>query len=205
MKLRSMCILLLAPIFACGRTEQRNFSDVKYRLASPLNAGLTRQVKNETIRVCYSDASNSAAHRNDVEFAILEWIRPLRSQSDTPLTNAVKLVSRGQPCDVAVSVGNYSPAYTDMGNLPSVHINSSGWYGSKTVTLHEMGHAFGLLDTYNGRGGSCQTGQPESVMCRASFTALKADDELGIIKMLHLVEGMPPAELQGDGSTVRVF
>jgi hypothetical protein len=77
-------------------------------------------------------------------------------------------------------VGTYSPAYTNMGNVPTVRVASSGWYGSDTVILHELGHAVGLYDTYNGRGGSCQQGQPDSVMCWARYTELTEDDILGI-------------------------
>ena len=75
-----------------------------------------------------------------------------------------------------------------MGRTPEVHINYSGWFGSKTVTLHEFGHAFGFLDTYVGSGGRCQSGQPDSVMCRASYDELKDDDVQGVQRMFEMLQ-----------------
>jgi hypothetical protein len=105
----------------------------------------------------------------------------MRSESTVSLANEVEIVGYNSTgCDVKTLVGNYNPARTQLGTTPTVYLNSAGWYGSSTVTLHEFGHAFGLLDTYNGTGGSCQTGQPASVMCYAKYDELLDDDIKGI-------------------------
>ena len=105
----------------------------------------------------------------------------MRALSAVPLADTVDVVPyNSSGCDVYIAVGNYSPATTQLGKTPRVNLNKSGWYGSSTVTLHEFGHAFGLLDTYSGRGGSCQPGQPASVMCYAKYDELMDDDIKGI-------------------------
>lgn len=184
--MRKFLGLALLVLTGCG-APHADVSDTKYRLGSTGYAGLTRKVEQPAIRVCYSDPRNSEAHREDVKFSILEWIDALRSVASVPLAEEVQLVASNAACDVNVYVGNYSPARTSMGGKPTVYINNTGWYGSRSVTLHEFGHAFGLLDTYSGRGGSCQTGQPDSVMCRASYVELKSDDIAGLRKMYDMV------------------
>jgi len=152
-----------------------------FRQAAKHLAGISAKVKKETIRVCLSDASNSEARKELLKSSILKWIEPMRSLSTVALASNVEVVPYNSTgCDVRTLVGNYNPARTQLGTTPTVYLNSTGWFGSSTVTLHEFGHAFGLLDTYNGTGGSCQTGQPASVMCYAKYDELLDDDIAGI-------------------------
>ena len=145
------------------------------------SAGIVTKIFNPEIKVCYSDYYNSQSMKDNVKSSILKWIDALRSVSSKPLASNVSINAwNSGGCDVYVSIGNYNPANTSMGKVPTVRIANGGWYGSSTVVLHEFGHAFGLLDTYNGRGGSCQPGQPSSVMCYAKFADLMADDAEGI-------------------------
>lgn len=178
---RVMGILLLFAVVGCGPngTKANRTSAPSYLRAGSAAAGLTRLINKPTVRICYTDASNSAQHRDDVEFAVLSWIEPLRSLTTDELATSVELTADGD-CDASVMIGNYSVAYTEIGTHPVVHLSYTGWYGSRTVTLHEFGHAFGLLDTYMGRGGACQRGQPDSVMCWASYTTLQPDDVAGV-------------------------
>lgn len=182
------CILLAAIILAsCGQRNE-NEAELDYKIANPSYAGLTRKITKESINICFNKQNNTAIHAEDAQSSILTWIDAVRPVTDIPLTKTVNIVDFNSPCDVKLYVGNYSPARTSLGSTPTVYLNYSGWYGSRNVTLHEFGHAFGLLDTYNGRGGSCQTGQPDSVMCTAKYLSLKADDVNGIRKMFQLVQ-----------------
>lgn len=167
---------------SCGRNVESQ-STLEYKLADKAYAGLLRKVHNPSIKICMASDANSMKHRDDVAHAIEEWTSALIGYAPTPVTKKVEFLAPNDPtCDATVFVGNYSPAYTNLGNTPSVHINYSGWFGSRTVTLHEFGHAFGLLDTYAGSGGSCQSGQPSSVMCNANFDHLQTDDTAGLRK-----------------------
>lgn len=158
-----------------------NDGSFDFRQAAKSLAGLSAKVKKETIRVCLTDSTNSAARRALLKDVILKWIEPMRALSTVALASNVELVAYNTTgCDVRTVFGNYNPARTQLGTTPTVYINNSGWFGSSTVTLHEFGHAFGLLDTYTGSGGACQTGQPASVMCYAKYDQLLDDDIKGI-------------------------
>jgi len=159
-----------------------------FRQAARSLAGLSAKVKKETIRICLNDSSNSAARKELLKTSVLKWIEPMRAISTVELTRKVEVVAYNSAgCDVRVNIGNYSPAYANLGTTPTVHLNTTGWFGSSTVTLHEFGHAFGLLDTYAGTGGSCQTGQPASVMCYAKYDELLEDDIKGIQSVYRTV------------------
>lgn len=155
--------------------------DLNFLKTQAAYAGLSRKVHQATMRVCYYDTSNSTRRKEVLKTSILKWVAALSDVAKKPLTNSVEIVGWGSAgCDLQFVVGNYSVAHAQMGVLPRVNVAPSGWYGSDTVILHELGHAFGLLDTYSGRGGACQAGQPSSVMCYASFMELKPDDIAGM-------------------------
>ncbi len=161
--------------------ENQASDGLEFLKAGNGSAGIVTKIFNPEIKVCYSDYYNSQSMKENVKSSILKWIDALRSISSKPLaTNVVLNAWNSSGCDVYVTIGNYNPANTSMGKVPTVRIATSGWYGSSTVVLHEFGHAFGLLDTYSGRGGACQPGQPSSVMCYAKFADLMADDVAGI-------------------------
>ena len=166
---------------SCGKPDSGDSSDLKYIVSGKAYAGLLRKVHNPSIRLCMGTSASVVAHKDDVAHAITEWTNALTDIAAKPVTHTTEFVALNDPtCDAVVNIGNYNPANTSMGNRPVLNLAYSGWYGSRTVTLHEFGHAFGLGDTYEGRGGSCQTKQPDSVMCRASYDALKKDDIDGI-------------------------
>jgi hypothetical protein len=159
-----------------------------FRQAARSLAGLSAKAKKETIRICLNDPSNSAERKELLKTVVLKWIEPMRAISTVALTRKVEVVAYNSAgCDVRVNIGNYSPAYANLGTVPTVHLNTTGWYGSSTVTLHEFGHAFGLLDTYTGTGGACQPGQPASVMCYAKYDELLDDDIKGIQSVYRTV------------------
>lgn len=196
-------LLLVLALVACGREESNSDSgnsdsdnyfydparpdfslpegEYEFRAGSVSAAGLTAKAFEPVIRACMNDSSNSASRKQMVKSSIMKWFEPLREISDRVAVDEVQIVGwNSGDCDVYVAFGNYNPARTQMGSVPKVYMANSGWYGSSTVTLHEFGHAFGLLDTYNGRGGSCMSGQPASVMCYAKYNELLEDDRLGV-------------------------
>ena len=63
-------------------------------------------------------------------------------------------------------IGLLTVSRVRMGAKPEITLNARTY--NKNGVLHEMGHAFGLLDTYvmanNGFQG-CNLGQPDAVMC----------------------------------------
>lgn len=150
--------------------------------AAPQYAGLTAKVHKPVLSICYSDHDQSLSRRQSVINSIQTWIKAFEDVAKKPLTSRVDIVSWQTPgCDAYVGVGSsVAVANTQMGVTPYVQMQPSGWFGSETVLLHEMGHAFGLLDTYVGSGGACQVGQPASVMCTAKLMHLTSDDIQGV-------------------------
>lgn len=166
---------------SCGKPDSSGDSELKYIVSGKAYAGLLRKVHNPSIKLCMGTSAAVVAHKDDVAHAITEWTNALADITTKPVTHTTEFVALNDPkCDAVVNIGNYNPANTSMGNRPVVNLAYNGWFGSRTVTLHEFGHAFGLGDTYEGRGGRCQTKQPDSVMCRASYDTLKQDDIDGI-------------------------
>lgn len=198
---RVLCIfvsLIVTALSSCGAPDDSNtgsYSDLDYLIGSTGVAGLTRKVAQPVIRICYSDPSNNERHKLDTIDSVMQWVDALRDVANVALAEKVELVSPNAPCDARMTVGNIARAYTRMGSTPAVYINYSGWFGSQTVTLHEFGHAFGLLDTYAGNGGSCRTGQPNSVMCRANYPKLQADDIAGVRAVYAALNGGPRSGL----------
>ncbi len=197
----AVCAFVFGMAVGCGRVDQTQDSATRYLVSGPASAGVTWKVHQQKIRICYSGPTSGDTHREEVVDAVHKWMRPIAEIAEEPVAAVVELVAIGAACDVKVYIGSYSPAQTQMGSRPIVYLNHSGWYGSQTVTLHEFGHAFGLLDTYNGRGGSCQTGQPDSVMCRARYDDLMPDDVAGIQDMYQRVRDargvVTPDEYEG--------
>ena len=185
---RAFVFGLILGSLGCGRSVQHDEYHLDYLVAGSSAAGLVRQVNKPEIKICMASDSNSLQHKDDVIHAVTQWTSAIGAVSAQPVAQLVSIVAETDPsCDGTVYVGIYQPAYTNMGNHPTVHIYYNGWYGSRTVTLHEFGHAFGLLDTYNGRGGSCQSGQPDSVMCWANYDVLQPDDIAGVQKVYQNV------------------
>ena len=185
--MRSAMFLLMIFTVSCGE-KATDESSLQYKVANPSYAGLTRKVFKDSIKVCFNAQDNTEIQAEDARYSILKWIDALRDVTDRPLAAAVTIVDFKTPCDVKLYVGNFLPARTSLGATPVVYVHYTGWYGSRNVILHEFGHAFGLLDTYRGGGGSCQPGQPDSVMCSARYLDLTTDDVNGIRRMFQLVE-----------------
>lgn len=182
--LKMVSLMAASYVFvSCGKPMERDASKLDYIVAPKASAGLTRKVHKPVIKICMGTDAASEAHKPNVTHAVEEWTGALVDVAAEPVTRTVEFVALNDAsCDAVVNVGNYSPAQTRMGNRPIVYLAKSinTWFGSRTVTLHEFGHAFGLYDTYAGSGGSCQRNQPNSVMCRASYENLKQDDIDGI-------------------------
>jgi hypothetical protein len=149
--------------------------------AHPSLAGLVKKAHRNKYRLCLVDPQNSSIRRNMIVKSVEKWLDALRPIAKYPIASSVEAIVGDQAsCDAVVNVGTYQYAHTFMGDRPIININSTGWYGGETVVLHEFGHAFGLLDTYEGRGGTCKPNQPDSVMCFAKYPELMPDDIDGV-------------------------
>lgn len=180
------CTLLIS----CGRTYDANGrktgSKLHFITVGPGVKGLNSVVKQSEIKVCLSGSTggNTEKWKQNIQKAILTWVQPLRMLTSDLLAQSVAVVSGGNDCDGSVIVTPGQWAMTDIGDNPTVNLDSSGYFASYNVLLHEFGHAFALGDTYQGgQSGNCQAGQPQAVMCNTSFSELQPDDIKGVQKI----------------------
>jgi hypothetical protein len=78
------------------------------------------------------------------------------------------------------------------------------------TVLHEMGHNFGMGDSYDEANGGCLPFQPPSVMCDSTFTTLQQDDIRGARQAFRLVRpdiysGPRPLEARDSGRCIDVI
>lgn len=163
-----------------GKTEQafELFDMVQWWLVGKIQAA-----PGKTLRVCVQgtgiNAGNRSTRESMIRTAIMKWVDAIRPTSTVGLINPADVVFTcpGTPVDVAV----------DWSALPGAthraYVAGSGvtlFEGdSAAVVLHELGHVFGLSDTYVEGVWSCKPGQPDSVMCSTGFD-LQPDDVRGI-------------------------
>lgn len=131
--------------------------------------------------------------KKELPQAVLAWVQPLRSIADqVPLMSKVEIVEQGCSGNIdennkishqsikitkmdGTVAGTYHHGARNLG-----HIQLDPYFADYTVLLHEIGHAFGLADTYDSDG--CKFGQPNAVMCgrRAKHVQLLPDDINGV-------------------------
>lgn len=167
---------------ACGKLKS-NHSELQYRAFGRSASFLTKQ----NISVCLVneggiDSSVIQRISNDIPMSIQEWVQPIQSFSSSVSTNvSVSTVATDTSCgvyDLLVRVkGLQGRAYVQGGVM---HLFGSSEYGT---VLHELGHIFGLADTYVEGQWRCERGQPSSAMCSHFETGgrLTSDDIEGII------------------------
>ena len=136
----------------------------------------------------------TAQLKSDFPRALLAWVEPLRTLAGpTPLIKNVEIVEQGctrspvenlklsQLTAVLTKITNDNAAAVyHPGNRAVGHIEFDRYYSGYSTILHELGHAFGLGDTYDSSG--CKFGQPNSIMCgsKREFPELQSDDINGV-------------------------
>lgn len=186
--MKMFSLLFLGSLLAsCGSSDDPRPGEeslLHFITFGPGVTGLTSRVKQETMTACLSGVSTEGAKawEENIKSTILKWVKPLRALTSTKLVEDVEVtLNGGSGCDLYVTVSSNVHSNTNIGQRPTVNMAPSGYFGSYNVLLHEMGHAFGLSDTYTGgQSGRCQPGQPQAVMCNTSFSDLEADDVKGM-------------------------
>jgi hypothetical protein len=175
-------------------------SETDFKLLS--TSGLTAAVRQEKFTVCLdSGRKDYELWRDQVNKAILSWVRPLREVTRHNLVSNVEIIQSEQECrgqqalDAIVVFGDsVSRSHTFPARRPRVYMDPNANY---RTLLHEFGHGFGLGDTYVEGVWTCQRGQPNSVMCQLKFDDLQSDDIAGVRAIYTKVFGaetLPPPE-----------
>ncbi len=177
---KSIAITLAVSIIliGCGTSSEDPASDSKHILLSEHEVGLTAKVYKYSIDVCMSGVTDSELD-GLVELSIKKWLRPIRELDGRVTSN----VSFSCPGDIEIHASTeLGRSFTRTGLYPSLYLNLRANYVEYEL-VHELGHAFGLGDTYEEQTYSCMPGQPASVMCNANSAFLQPDDINGIREM----------------------
>lgn len=144
--------------------------------------------------------SKEAFFKFGIVHSIKTWIEPLKDLNVNPDIEFIEEIEidSSKDCALGNKGGNghvkivlKEPNYRSNvrpGKYPSMNLESwTDWSKNDNeeaifgITFHEMGHVFGLADTYSSSGG-CVKGQPAgSVMCTARKNELQPDDSAGVI------------------------
>jgi len=165
------------------------------------------------VRICIEMAPGATIARstveNDLAWATWEWVNAVQPNSTASLHADVvftcdRLVADYVPLfDMTVIVYPGPGRAWAHGDVMDLYDGEPQLY--ETV-LHEMGHFFGLGDTYI-EGGGCQPNQPPSVMCNATFNTLQPDDVSGARQAFRVINpslyfGPVPIAAEGSGRCI---
>jgi len=177
-----MSIIIAMTVIAAGCGESKVDSHLDFAtFVSPSSAGLAH-AREASFKICIEGSQNEIAKAQDyARRAMLTWLRALR-QIDPKVTSRVEFSCSAPHQTIKLIPGSG----TSTSGAQHSNIYTERPYGTY---LHEFGHSFAALgDTYDGGGGSCTAGQPESLMCRGAygnkdsqgFSTLYQDDVTGI-------------------------
>jgi len=117
-----------------------------------------------------------------MRWGVGRWVHALRNlPGGSTLSSYVQFVDSGEDLTLFVHAGDGRAFYVPGNPLGQQHIEV--WEGDSRgvkVLVHELGHAFGLGDTYVEGTWLCAPEQPTAVMCNADTDDLRADDIRGV-------------------------
>jgi hypothetical protein len=132
------------------------------------------------IEICLSGSGVSAANfdakANMIRDAVMLWVDGARAAAASPLIDRFAVDVLDEPPDGCDSTSRHLNViwHAENGRANSA-VNLFANDGFPTV-LHEIGHNFGLMDTYIEGVWTCEENQPSSVMCDGVFSELQPDD-----------------------------
>jgi hypothetical protein len=188
-------LTLCLPIVATGCGEKPTLSSTEYKPLGRSYEGLLRKIENAEIRLCLTGFDESDQWASWTRESVLKWLAPLRELSSVPLADEVTFVAGGACAGADAQINLYSQyfrAYTEIGSRPAIYVSRQDARGGHVI-FHELGHAFGMGDTY---GLPDSGSQPDSVMKTATFDELQDDDLQGI---RYLYDRMTGRALAADG------
>ena len=189
--------------------------EVAYWVSNPTE-NVYSIVTDANLRICVEREPGTTLSQQTLEGyvadAVHQWVDAVQPKSSQPLFAGVdftceRLVNDNTPLfdfwvilnpglDRAWSHGEFMDLYEDEPAL-------------QQTVLHEMGHYFGLGDTYIEAGGGCKPNQPlAAVMCNSSsFRTLQTDDIQGAwqaFRIAHpdLYRGPRPVVAEGSNLCV---
>lgn len=176
LRARLLNLILLSFVLACGAQKPQSHTETKLeyvKLKFAESKRLTNVIKNPiTIKL----NGNISLTHDEIKQQLLYWLEPMRELSKE-VTDTIEIKEDAEQFDMQISYRDREGrAFTDA--LEN-HIYLYKGY-KKSTLLHEMGHVFGLADTYVEGTWECKRGEAASVMCNDKYTVLQADDIAGV-------------------------
>lgn len=191
-KFLTLAALALMTLSSCG-TEEPITSKSNYLLIGPGMEGLIYRAKNDSINICETarNSKDKSVQREFFKNGLKLWWAAL----DLP-EKEITYDKQGAECDLTVEVRRGVHAHCMPGKRPKIVVDvPSGRMGRQRVVTHELGHAFGLDDTYalreyknTGRmsyseENRCKPGQTDvSIMCNPEKYGEPQDDDIKGVK-----------------------
>lgn len=175
------------PIFDAEAVRQQQSSKLKYKIYDDPGSQLFIYHVFSPIKV-HVEGSYGLNFRNAQQIvdAIGAWMKPLREISNRALTRQISVGKYPRDYHLRIELKNECGTASAGLNTILFYLKTSDGRGnciptSADTLLHELGHSFGLRDTYDGVGG-CQPGEPDSLMCHLRSN-LTNDDIAGVTAM----------------------
>lgn len=143
--------------------------------------------------------------------AVSDWVGSVQPNSSAPLNTTVEYdcprIDNVPLWDLTVVLHPGGGRAWSHGEVIDLYEAEPLFY--ETV-LHEIGHAFGMGDTYDEANGGCLPNQPPSVMCDSAFQTLQPDDLSGArqaFRIVHpeLYQGPRPLTAKSSGRCIDVI
>ncbi|MBP9706880.1 MAG: hypothetical protein KBD78_04500 [Oligoflexales bacterium] len=173
---RLLNLILLSFVSACGSQNPQIHNETKLeyvKLKFAESKRLTHVIKKPiTIKL---NGDLSLTH-DELRQQLLYWLEPMRELSNE-VTDTIEIKEAAEQFDMQISYRDREGrAFTDaLENHIYLYKNYK-----KSTLLHEIGHLFGLADTYVEGTWECKRGEAPSIMCNANYSVLQADDLAGI-------------------------
>lgn len=144
------------------------------------------------LRICIELEQGTTMPEGTLRFlissAVYKWVEAVQPIATTDLYHEVdyscpRLVD-GPLWDILAVLHRGSGRAWNYGDEIELYEDDPIFFES---LLHELGHSFGLADTYDEASGGCKPDQPHSVMCDANLDTLQPDDIRGAQEAFRLV------------------
>lgn len=224
MKVHILRFNLLISLIPTGCMQRTETGSIHSTLIVSNKITIYEYLKDSTIPICIRwnkawtetpSQDDQVIFKNRVAKAFQKWVAALNAGTDNHFTDQLKITEDPNCKGKFAFTTKFDDAMSARGQVVFYPTETLVKFTSWTVDdanttegliLHELGHVFGLGDTYvldsneSANGTGCRKGHPDSVMCnmKRPFSELQEDDKQGLrFAYEKFALHKDPAPLQG--------